>query len=116
MPISLTRPHERAKKIHRLGLNGTLLNDTDAVVFCVNAILAKVNHAPITAEFFRDIFLHPIDQFYRSVGLNEEELRQILDLERDGFTITITQWRSRLPCIKGPRKFCKPLNTTMYRA
>ncbi|MGB9154348.1 MAG: HAD family hydrolase [Alphaproteobacteria bacterium] len=65
--------------------NGTLLNDTDAVVFCVNAILAKVNHAPITAEFFRDIFLHPIDQFYRSVGLNEEELRQILDLERDAF-------------------------------
>lgn len=65
--------------------NGTLLNDTDAVMASNNMILEKIGRAPISAELFRDCFIHPTRDFYAAIGLSEEELTKVMVMERDAF-------------------------------
>lgn len=65
--------------------NGTLLNDTDAVFACNNMVLEKIGRGPVSAEAFRDHFIHPTRDFYVAIGLNEEELAKVMIMERDAF-------------------------------
>ena len=50
--------------------NGTLLDDVDAEVASLNAMLVKRGHAPVTKEFFRENFSFPARRFYQLVGMD----------------------------------------------
>ena len=50
--------------------NGTLLDDIDAEVASLNAMLVKRGHAPVTKEFFRENFSFPARRFYQLVGMD----------------------------------------------
>ena len=50
--------------------NGTLLDDIDAEVASLNAMLVKRGHAPVTKEFFRENFSFPARKFYQLTGMD----------------------------------------------
>lgn len=50
--------------------NGTLLDDIDAEVGSLNAMLAKRGRGPVTVAFFREHFAFPARRFYRLVGMD----------------------------------------------
>lgn len=49
--------------------NGTLLDDTDAAVEVLNAMLARRGKPPITKAFYRDHFGFPVKPFYTTIGI-----------------------------------------------
>lgn len=50
--------------------NGTLLDDVDAQVASLNAMLTRRGHKPVTRQFFCDNFAFPARTFYRLVGMD----------------------------------------------
>ena len=50
--------------------NGTLLDDVDAQVASLNAMLTRRGHRPVTRQFFCDNFAFPARTFYRLVGMD----------------------------------------------
>ena len=50
--------------------NGTLLDDIDAEVGSLNAMLTKRGRSPVTVEFFREHFAFPARRFYELVGMD----------------------------------------------
>lgn len=50
--------------------NGTLLNDVDFCVECMNKVLTKYNYDTITVEKYREIFTFPVKEYYSAVGFN----------------------------------------------
>lgn len=50
--------------------NGTLLDDLDAEVAALNAMLRRRGRPPVTREFFRRHFAFPARDFYRLVGMD----------------------------------------------
>ena len=50
--------------------NGTLLDDIDAEVGSLNAMLTKRGREPVTVEFFREHFAFPARRFYQLVGMD----------------------------------------------
>ncbi|MGL1893147.1 MAG: HAD family hydrolase [Spirochaetaceae bacterium] len=50
--------------------NGTLLNDVDSSVLCMNKMLYKRNMPQLTRSRYRDIFTFPVKNFYKSLGFN----------------------------------------------
>ena len=53
--------------------NGTLLDDTDAALGALNAMLARRGGRPITKAFYRDHFGFPVKPFYETVGIALEK-------------------------------------------
>lgn len=53
--------------------NGTLLDDTDAAVGALNAMLARRGKPPITKAFYRDRFGFPVKPFYATIGVVLED-------------------------------------------
>lgn len=48
--------------------NGTVLDDTDAAVCALNAMLVRRGKRPITKAFYRDNFGFPVKPFYTTIG------------------------------------------------
>ena len=71
--------------------NGTLLDDTGVVLAVVNIVLGKLNKAPITLRTLQECQAcfheheRPIEQFYRNVGLTDDEIPFIREHERNLF-------------------------------
>ncbi|MDE2030112.1 MAG: HAD family hydrolase [Alphaproteobacteria bacterium] len=65
--------------------NGTLLDDTDLMLVCVNIILERMNRAPITMERFRETQMKPLKNFYLAVGVDEKDIPHVLEQERTLF-------------------------------
>ena len=65
--------------------NGTLLNDTEAVMACNNLILENIGRGPISEDKFREHFIHPTRNFYAALGLSDEELERVMGMERNAF-------------------------------
>jgi len=61
--------------------NGTLLDDTDAVVSAYNFILASVGHGPITVASYQDWHEMPFENILRRAGLSESELEKVIAAE-----------------------------------
>jgi phosphoglycolate phosphatase len=53
--------------------NGTLLDDTQAGVNAINAMLAARSLPQINIPYYRDVFGFPVINFYRSIGFNIEQ-------------------------------------------
>ena len=62
------------KKFIAWDWNGTLLDDTDIVLECINMSLADVNCAPITMSVLRETQSAPFETLYRSIGVPEEKV------------------------------------------
>ncbi len=59
--------------------NGTLLNDVDISVLCMNKMLKKRGLNLLDKEAYRDTFTFPIQNFYTVIGfdLNREPLKEL---------------------------------------
>ena len=53
--------------------NGTLLDDTEAAVAALNAMLARRGLAPIDRTLYRDVFAFPVRPFYERIGFRLED-------------------------------------------
>ena len=49
--------------------NGTLLDDTQAALDTLNAMLARRRGCPIAMDFYRDHFAFPVKPFYEAIGV-----------------------------------------------
>jgi phosphoglycolate phosphatase len=49
--------------------NGTLLDDTQAAVDTLNAMLARRGGRPVAMDYYRDHFAFPVRPFYESIGV-----------------------------------------------
>ena len=49
--------------------NGTLLDDTQAALDTLNAMLARRRGRPIAMDYYRDHFAFPVKPFYKSIGV-----------------------------------------------
>jgi phosphoglycolate phosphatase len=58
--------------------NGTLLDDSDLVLECVNLILARVDFTPISIDKLREIQTAPFEVLYRSLGIPQEKIDILL--------------------------------------
>ena len=50
--------------------NGTLLNDADYCVECMNIVLANHNLPSITLEIYKDKFTFPVKDYYAAIGFD----------------------------------------------
>jgi len=50
--------------------NGTLLDDTQAALDALNAMLARRGKPPIAMDFYRDHFGFPVRPFYERIGID----------------------------------------------
>ena len=50
--------------------NGTLLDDTEAALDTLNAMLARRGAKPIAMDYYRDRFAFPVRPFYEQIGLS----------------------------------------------
>ncbi|XIA67575.1 HAD family hydrolase [Bradyrhizobium sp. TZ2] len=57
--------------------NGTLLDDADAVLQTMNAILRQFGRAAIDMQTFRDQCELPLSVLYRNVGMSEREVETV---------------------------------------
>lgn len=53
--------------------NGTLLNDTELCVRCINTLLARRDLPQLSAERYREVFGFPIREYYQRIGLDFEK-------------------------------------------
>lgn len=65
--------------------NCTLLDDFDAMHECNNLIMQRIGRAPVTQERFREHYDVPLDRFYRGLGFGEDEIAELLVLDKDVF-------------------------------
>lgn len=52
--------------------NGTLIDDVDIAVSCINKLLSKYNAPVITTKRYREIFDFPVRKYYSHLGLDLE--------------------------------------------
>lgn len=72
--------------------NGTLIDDVDIAVACINKLLPKYGASPITAQRYREIFDFPIRKYYDQLGLDLkkysfEEIRDQYVADYNAFVI-----------------------------
>ena len=50
--------------------NGTLLNDTELSIKCINTLLKRRSLPLLSAEQYREVFGFPIREYYQRIGLD----------------------------------------------
>src|SRR5882672_11459685 len=65
--------------------NCTLFDDIHALHESTNQLLGMEGHPPVTIDDFRTCYHIPFDKFYRNLGLNEEQIRRLMELENGTF-------------------------------
>jgi phosphoglycolate phosphatase len=63
----------KAKKTLIWDWNGTLLDDAEICVYCINTLLRKRNLKEISLQKYREVFTFPVIDYYRSVGFDFEK-------------------------------------------
>lgn len=53
--------------------NGTLLNDVDVCIQCMNILLTERGLKTLSKSFYRKIFEFPVREYYKKAGFNFEE-------------------------------------------
>ncbi len=65
--------------------NGTLVDDVATVVEINNQVFARHGYAPTTAEEYRRLFRFPVIEYYRDLGVTDEDFRIIAREWNEGF-------------------------------
>ncbi|MEE4258532.1 MAG: HAD hydrolase-like protein [Bacteroidales bacterium] len=104
-----------AKKVIIWDWNGTLLNDTDICVSCMNRVLKKRGLELLDVQRYREIFTFPVKDYYLKAGL---------DLNKEAFEIPAMEFiklyheslhsADLFPCVKDVLKSFK--NRGYYQA
>ena len=50
--------------------NGTLIDDVDTSLECINFLLKKNHLETISRDYYQDIFTFPVEQYYRKLGFD----------------------------------------------
>ena len=50
--------------------NGTLLNDLDVCISCINILLEKRNLPTLNNEVYKEVFSFPVKDYYEKIGFN----------------------------------------------
>jgi len=61
------------KKVIIWDWNGTLLDDVNYCVDCINVLLKKRSLPLVTVPLYKEIFTFPVIDYYKAVGFNLEE-------------------------------------------
>ncbi|MFA4995329.1 MAG: HAD hydrolase-like protein [Bdellovibrionales bacterium] len=96
------------KKFIAWDWNGTLLDDTDIVLECVNLALEEVDCPPISMSVLRETQSAPFEVLYRAVGVPEEKI-SILMQNSDIFHKHYERRSDRAPLRKGSLFLLKKL-------
>jgi phosphoglycolate phosphatase len=91
--------------------NGTLLDDADAILIAVNAILAKFKRAPIAMEDMHAHMDRPFRKFYASIGFDEKELDRVMEIDSTTFHLHYEQHASTALVREGTRAVLQRLKT-----
>lgn len=75
--------------------NGTLLDDLELSIDCINRILTERNLRPLTIESYREAFTFPVLDYYKSIGL---------DFEKEDFATLAAQF---IKCYTGKVASCQ---------
>ncbi len=65
--------------------NGTLVDDVDTVVQINNQVFARHGYKPTTVEEYRRLFRFPVIEYYRDLGVTDEDFRIIAKEWNEGF-------------------------------
>lgn len=71
--------------------NGTLVDDVDTVVEINNRVFAMHGYPPTTAEEYRRLFRFPVIEYYRDLGVTDEDFRIIAKEWNEGFVAAFHQ-------------------------
>ena len=71
--------------------NGTLVDDVDTVVKINNRVFAMHGYPPTTAEEYRRLFRFPVIEYYRDLGVTDEDFRIIAREWNQGFVEAFPQ-------------------------
>lgn len=71
--------------------NGTLVDDVETVVQVNNQVFARHGYAPTTAEEYRRLFRFPVIEYYRALGVTDEDFRLIAKEWNAGFVAAFHQ-------------------------
>lgn len=79
--------------------NGTLIDDVDVAVSCINKLLPHYNAPIITASRYREIFAFPVRKYYEQLGidLNKYRFEEIRDQYIKDYNLTIALNSSLFP-------------------
>lgn len=79
--------------------NGTLIDDVDMAVACINKLLPKYNAPTITAKKYREIFDFPVRKYYShlSLDLEKNSFEEIRDQYVKEYNLNITLNSSLFP-------------------
>ena len=91
--------------------NGTLLDDTDAVLVALNAVLTKSDHAPMSMETFRAISTTQRHKFYCDAGVSKEKVALVLETERAIFHDTYEPLANDVLLHQGAKDVLQQLRT-----
>jgi len=84
--------------------NGTLLDDAETVLACVNISLGEMACAPLSMERFREVQAPSLRAFYKAVGIPEENIEHALACERDLFHDHYEPRATHVPLRKGAKE------------
>ncbi len=73
----------KSKKAIVWDWNGTLLNDLEICVYCMNQLLLNRNLPKLTIEKYREIFTFPVKEYYQRAGF---------DFDQEPFEIPATEF------------------------
>ena len=71
--------------------NGTLVDDVDTVVQVNNQVFARHGYPPTTAEAYRRLFRFPVIEYYRDLGVTDEDFPTIAKEWNQGFVAAFHQ-------------------------
>lgn len=83
--------------------NGTLIDDVDMAVNCINKLLPKYNAPVITTQRYREIFDFPVRKYYSHLGLDLEvnSFEEIRDQYVKDYNLNIVLNSSLFPETEG---------------
>lgn len=65
--------------------NSTLLDDVDVLHGSTNYLLESQGHPPVTLDFFQAHYDIPFRQLYHNLGLNERQIKNLVDANNSAF-------------------------------
>lgn len=71
--------------------NGTLVDDVDTVVQVNNQVFAQHGYPPTCVEEYRRLFRFPVIEYYRDLGVTDEDFRSIAREWNRGFAAAFYQ-------------------------
>lgn len=71
--------------------NGTLVDDVATVVQVNNQVFAKHGYAPPTVEAYRRLFRFPVIEYYRDLGVTDDDFYLIAKEWNEGFVAAFHQ-------------------------